>query len=182
MSTITLKEYFARQGSRFTDNDAKIIGPELEKLANGKRATAKDIVESAKENNSPLHTYFEWQDDVAASLYRETQARHMASSITIKIKTVGGEDTEVRAFHAIKIMTTEDEIPIQKSYISLETVAENLDMMGQIVDEARKALSGWKQRHEIYRSMIPAFNQEFTPIIEEINRLEKKTEQLEKAS
>lgn len=181
MSIITLKEYFARQGSRFTDDDAKIIGPELEKLANGKRATAKDIVESAKENNSPLHTYFEWQDDVAAGLYREAQARHMANSITIKVKSNGGEDTEIRAFHAIKIVTVEDE-PKQKNYIPIDRVADDINMIGQVVEEARKALIGWKQRYEMYRSMIPAFNQEFAPIIEAINRLENKEEKLEKAS
>jgi macrodomain Ter protein organizer (MatP/YcbG family) len=181
MSAISLKEYFARQGSRFTDEDAKIIGPELEKLAIEGQTTAHDIVENAKNTDSALHQYFEWADETAANLYRETQARHMANSITIRIKTNEG-DKEIRAFHAIKVVTTEEENQIQKSYISIDKIADNTDMMGQVVEEARKALLGWKERYNIYQSMIPAFKQEFTPVIEAIGKLEKKEEKLKVAS
>jgi hypothetical protein len=172
MSSITLKEYFAKAGSRFTDKDAQVIGPELEKLTEEGRSTAKDIVEVAKDSESVLHPYFEWKDEVAASLYREDQARHMANSITIVVKNGKGEDTEIRAFHAVKVVTSEKE-QAQKSYTSIEKIVENSDMSTQIIEESRKYLLGWQERYDVYRSMIPEFNTEFSSISEEINKLSK---------
>jgi hypothetical protein len=74
----SFKDYFAARGSRFTDKDAKIIGPALENLNAEGKGTAADIVDAARPDDAPLHRYFEWDDGVAAERYRETQARHMA--------------------------------------------------------------------------------------------------------
>jgi hypothetical protein len=72
-------------GSRITDEDAAIIGPELAKIirANQGRWCAADIVEAARDPASPLHPYFEWDKDTAAQLYNEDQARHMTRGIYV---------------------------------------------------------------------------------------------------
>jgi hypothetical protein len=56
---------------------------------------ARDVVEHARADSSPLHKYFEWDDDRAAELWRERQARELISSFTI---TVENYETPVQAF------------------------------------------------------------------------------------
>jgi hypothetical protein len=72
-------------GSRISDEDAQIIGPELARIirANQGRWCAADIVEAARDPKSPLHPYFEWNKDVAAQLYNEEQARRLTRGVYV---------------------------------------------------------------------------------------------------
>lgn len=68
------KEYTAVPGSGFTEQDAQIIGPELERLAGLGVTTPDGIMDAAQDEASPLHPYFEWDNKAAAAKYREWQA------------------------------------------------------------------------------------------------------------
>jgi hypothetical protein len=59
------------------------------------------IVERAASESHPLHGFFEWRDDVAASKYRIAQAYGLIRRVTIKFASE--ESTgEVRAWHSAK--------------------------------------------------------------------------------
>lgn len=45
----------------------------------------KDVVAFAKPEDSPLHGFFEWDDDVAAEQYRLGQARQLIGRIKIEV-------------------------------------------------------------------------------------------------
>jgi hypothetical protein len=47
------------------------------------KATPCMVVEAAKDETSPLHSYFCWDDTEAAKRYRLDQARHLIASIEI---------------------------------------------------------------------------------------------------
>src|SRR5689334_20620055 len=99
MTNITIKEYFARDGSGFSKKDAEKIGPVLYELSTRGAVTARDVVDAARSKNSPLHPYFEWDDKVAADQWRVHDARRMLGSIRIKYLDGGGITTkEARAF------------------------------------------------------------------------------------
>lgn len=84
MTLVTLREYFAAAGSRYSADDAKVIGPELERLAGpGDELVPGAIVHAASDPISPLHRYFEWDDTKAARRFRLAQANDMKRSILI---------------------------------------------------------------------------------------------------
>ena len=58
----------------FDDKQAQIYGEELMRIAKklGRMPTLKEILESAKDKNSPLHDYFEWDDRKAAEKYKQS--------------------------------------------------------------------------------------------------------------
>src|SRR3954451_3006050 len=85
---ITVREYFSAQNDLYSKTDAKQVGPELERLAAAGKSKPRDIVEAARPEASPLHRYFEWNDQRAAEGFRQMQAGRMAR--TIRVYTVAG--------------------------------------------------------------------------------------------
>lgn len=59
------------------DHEAAIVA--LDTLADrfGGAVSPRDVVDAAKPNDSPLHPYFEWDDDKAADNWRLDQARRL---------------------------------------------------------------------------------------------------------
>lgn len=47
--------------------------------------TAEEVVRRAKSKRSPLHKFFEWEDEVAAHAYRIEQARELIRSFKIRV-------------------------------------------------------------------------------------------------
>jgi len=60
---------------------------ELERLtqAHGGMLTPEDVVNAAKPKSSLLHNWFQWDDTVAAHLYRLDQARQLIKVVHISI-------------------------------------------------------------------------------------------------
>lgn len=74
------------EGARFQAGkhpDANIVGAHIEMLR-GKfkgELTPEDILVDAKHDNSPLHSFFEWDDSAAAHQHRLAQARGLIRSV-----------------------------------------------------------------------------------------------------
>ena len=67
--------------------DKKVI-ERLKKLAalGGGTLTPDAVVKDAKSVSSPLHTHFEWDDDVAANKFRLDQARRLIRSVRVDVE------------------------------------------------------------------------------------------------
>lgn len=63
----------------------ELIKARLEHLASSGRLTPAAVVEDAMNEESPLHSYFEWDDNEAARKYRLTQARRLIRSVEVVI-------------------------------------------------------------------------------------------------
>lgn len=171
---MNLKEYFARAGSHFSDQDAQVIGPELERLGDSR---ADEIVNAARSEHSPLHPYFEWDDSIAAEEYRKRQARNMAAAIVVKVVDRRGQPQEVRAFHAVRIeqkpnVNIIEEATTPKHYVPVDKVRNDEELSEQVIAEAKRQLTGWMARYNAYRSLFPAFEQELGQVFEVLNKLE----------
>lgn len=73
-------------GARFQPGataDAKIVGEHLEMLRAQCKGelTPADVLNDARNDNSPLHGFFEWSDGAAAEAYRLQQARGLIRSV-----------------------------------------------------------------------------------------------------
>lgn len=174
MKNMTLREYFAATGSRFTDKDAAVIGPALEELH---MVTATEIVSAARAESSPLHPYFEWRDSVAADLFRQEQARHMARSILVRVVVSPTRTEPVRAFHAVHLVRQPGEPPVaqedsERSYVPVATLQEDPALGQQIVSEAHQQLIGWQRRYSQYRRLLPEFAERFGPLFKVLEGLD----------
>lgn len=74
------------EGARFQPGataDANAIGNHIEMLREQCRGelTPEDILNDARHDNSPLHSFFEWSDTAAAQQYRLQQARGLIRSV-----------------------------------------------------------------------------------------------------
>lgn len=65
---------------------AEVVANELERIRKAKGGlsiTPKTIVQESRSPSSVLHDCFEWDNEIAAELHREYQARHLVKSIVI---------------------------------------------------------------------------------------------------
>jgi hypothetical protein len=106
-----IKEYFAKASNKFTNSDAKIIGPVLGELAEKGPVSARDLLEIAHSTNSPLHTYFEWDDKRAAEAHRLSIAREMVR--TIKVRVIY-DDRKLRQPAAQRISVKSHHLPPER--------------------------------------------------------------------
>ncbi len=173
MSSITLREYFARPGSRFTNEDARLIGPALDRLGAPK---AQDIVDAARNHASPLHPYFEWRDDIAAEEYRKAEARTMARSIVIKVVSDDHQERLTRAFEAVtvnRLPGSSEDAEDSRSYVAYDVIRQSPDLSNQVIQRAKSQLSAWRHAYETYRALYPSFDTTFRDVFDIIHRVEQ---------
>jgi hypothetical protein len=143
-------KYRAKPGSPFTDEDATVIGPVIDALAQespGGVLKPEMVVESARNHNSPIHKYFEWEDTEAARKWRTHQARMMIGSVIITVKTERREP--VRAFY--NIVSEENE----RGYVTHASVMSNEEYRRQIVQNAMRELESWAKKYRTYDELKP---------------------------
>lgn len=155
---VSLKEYFARTGSRFDNKDAQYIGPILEQI--GPKCN-KELVDYARPVGSPLHRYFEWDDSRAAEYYRRLQAGDMVNSIRIRVVSPDGEREETAAFHKVSVTTIDpnDERkdnrgqPLKVS-VSTSRVINEEPMRIEVLSRARAELLAFKRKWASYAELF----------------------------
>jgi len=164
MSQITIKEYFAAAGSRLTDKDARILGPTLVALGEQGEVTAASVVEAARSENCPMHSYFEWDDTKAAGLYREGQASEIIN--TVRVRYVSQDDGMERSTRAYRIVRDKPQA-IQRAsvYLPRETpVFDPNDLMGDALQE----LQQWRLKYRPYAELLGEFKDVAVVILNQI--------------
>lgn len=122
--------------------DAQAAGEELERIRvrqNG-RIESEDVVREARDEASPLHPAFDWNDATAAEKYRVEQAKYLIRSIEIVIDKSGEEQIPIRAFVSVK----RDE---DRSYTSTIHALADPELRAQVVQQAFNELEAWRKRH-----------------------------------
>lgn len=133
--------YQWKQGSHISI-DAQAAGEEMEKLRtlyNG-RLEPQMVVDAARDEQSPLHHHFEWNDKKAAAAYRNDQAGHLIRCITVEVDTGRGERAPVRAFVSVK----RDE---DRCYTSVQHALSDSELRAQVLASAWAELEAWRRRH-----------------------------------
>lgn len=95
--------YEFREGARFQPKavlNAKAVGAHLEMLRQKFKGelTPQDVLDDAKHNNSPLHSFFEWRDGKAATEYRLAQARGLIRAVVAIYKEPDKRPVKMAAF------------------------------------------------------------------------------------
>lgn len=131
---------------------AQVAGERLEKIANkhGGKLHPLHIVADAQSARSPLHPYFEWDNDKAAYLYRIEQARFLIRKLVVA--DIGGNQSEnpIRAFVSI---TTDD----HPSYHGIASVMSDETMRAQLLEKAHVEFHAWRDRYKDLQELAEIF-------------------------
>jgi hypothetical protein len=81
-------------------SDAMVVGNHLELLRKRHKGelTPEDVLADAKGHNSPLHSFFEWDDSEAAHQHRLAQARGLIRSVVAIYTSTNEPARRMKAF------------------------------------------------------------------------------------
>lgn len=116
--------------------DADVAGREIQRIYEEHGAVEPQVlVDESKDERAPLHSLFEWDDDKAANLYRNQQARCIIKNIVIE------EDEERRS-------RTRAFVHVRKGYQPLSVVLESPDKTDELLNQARRDMASFKAKYE----------------------------------
>lgn len=169
MTSISIREYFAEVGSRFTQADARIIGPVLEELGAEGNVTPAEVVEAAQSSNNPLHVYFEWDDPVAARAYRETQAAEMIRVVRVRVVSATA-DQVTRAYHVRRPPGADGEGPAKRS------IRVGDDRVDDLARAALADLEEWAAKYAPHLRLFGRFSDLFRTVASQIGEFKEEYE------
>ncbi len=159
------KVFKAKPGARFSRNKVQAYGEEIERIKakHGiKMLKSQTIVDEARDENSPIHEYFEWDDSKASELYRRQQAVNLINRIVV-VEIKDGEEKEVPFLVNVKIVDADEE---DRGYISFDELIEDELLYDQY-------LNGLIQELITLKAKIKNF-EELMGIYREIDKVQKK--------
>ena len=165
--------------------DAEVAGKALEEIVSRHGVlTPRLVVEESRPPSAPLHDEFEWDDSVAAELYREHQARYIIRSVVVAVPE--REETYVRAFVSVvpnppepqaaaadasgqsESLPCEQTVPVLASeevsgerpapvYVrTMDALADPL-LRRQVLERALKELEAWQRRYSELEELAQLF-------------------------
>ena len=121
---------------------AEVVGKQFEKILEEQGSlTNKNVLESAKDESSPIHEIFEWDDTVAAEKYRLTQATKLITNLQIILET---EEKEIKCRAYVNIANDAKE----GKFIHIESAFQNEDTKDIVLNRAMNELRAFKEKYK----------------------------------
>lgn len=132
---------------------AQLVGEHFEQLEKQQGCiTPKIVLESARSENSVIHSCFEWNDSVAAEKYRESQAGSLIRNLTVKMITPDVEQTEpVRAYVNIKQSSSSE-------FISIHNVLKDEYLAQKMLEQAKSELNAFAKKYSTLQELSKVFD------------------------
>lgn len=172
------KERKGGHGTRMSNRprggaNAQAIGERLEHIMRRKgRLTPQVVVEDAKPKGSPLHDYFEWNNDLAAEQYRTMQAKEIIASVYIvQPSAVASEPVVARAFVSV-------DHNADAHYEPIATVLSDAAMYAQVCRRAHAELVSFQERYADFFSLKQIGEKAAAAVEKELEQAEQRTEQI----
>ena len=136
------------KGSRFK-TDPNVAKAVMDQLSAEGRLSPAELVEVSRPVDAPLHNEFEWDDKVAAQLWREKTGQIMIASIVI-VPDKEEEAQPVRAFFNIERGTHE--------YIPTEIIYSDEAKRARLLDIAKRELLSFKVKYKTLTELAGVMN------------------------
>ena len=149
--------YQWKKGFHNPNVSADVVGTVCQQLESAGNLNAASLVEVSKPVDVPLHSAFEWNDEVASQKWREHQARCIIHSIEVVPEAEDAREP-IRAFFNIKSS--------ENNYLSTQTIIHTPSLMEELLAQAKKELKAFKNKY----NQIEALR----GVIDEIDKLEAK--------
>jgi len=141
--------------SLFKGADPQCVAEEI--LSIGDEPTNREIVEKARDENSAMHVLFEWNNDIAAEKWRETQAGHIMRHLKISYTESSREEDEPET-KTIKPVRLFYGNPTEGSgFVSIMKVMSDADMYHQLLARAKSELNAFREKYKMLKELQPVF-------------------------
>lgn len=152
--------YQWKPGTRLSA-DPQAVGERLEVLQarHGDALTAEQVVEDARDESSPLHPCFEWDDTVAAEEYRKEQARYLLRALIVVSEpeeegaAEGRPAPEGRAHRAYVVVREEDD----DRYVPTVRAMSDEELRNQVLAQALAELRAVQRKYAELRELARVF-------------------------
>ena len=104
------------------------------------------VLDEAKDETSPLHSHFEWDDSVAAEAHRRYQARVLIQRC--KITIVESEPTTIRAF-----VSLQSDREAGGGYRMTTKVMDDAALREELMHDIRLTIARWNQKLNLLDSV-----------------------------
>lgn len=111
----------------------------------------EDVVEFAKDEETALHSRFQWDDDKAAQEYRLWQAREI---IRVSVILLPNTSEPVRAFVSLKADRSKD----AGGYRTIQNVMTDTEMREQLLEQALDDLEYFTRKYQQLKELAPVFD------------------------
>jgi hypothetical protein len=171
VTTVPRATYRPTRGAfNMSQHDAALLGAVITEIVETKGGvTAPDLVEAATPLDSPIRDLFEWDDAVAGQRWRLIQAsyylRHVAVDVVIRPHTPDETTVPVRALHRVNLEINNGPAAEDYRYVPLDVVLTHDEYLGQVIDDARRAMEMFERRFRVYVE-LEAFRSAIKPIVE----------------
>lgn len=131
----------------------KIIVEELERIRTHDRQKMlkpRAVVEAARVKSNPLHTYFEWDNSIAAERYRLDQARDLIVSVQI---TRDGIDNPFQAY----VSLPSSRIRKGGGYHGMADVMSSKELRLEMLKSAMNDLENFQERYRRLEELAEVF-------------------------
>lgn len=158
----------ARYGFDDPTVPAQAVGEHLDRLRERypDGFTRLDVLQSAREPESPIHSLFTWDDRSAANRWRLEQAKNLTRAIMV-VKTEDDDQppVRVRAFVTVEDDDSDEEDspqrragqPRQARYIGVDEALADPVKRRILLDKALVEIRGWRKRYEQLTELASIF-------------------------
>lgn len=123
--------------------DAQVAGEEIERLEQiYGLVKPQHVLEAARDQQSPLHGAFTWDDGKAAEMQRLSEARTLIRCLTIEIVRPKPEPPMVT--RALVLVHSQD----NRGFMPVERAMRLEDTRNEVLQRARQELANWAKRYK----------------------------------
>lgn len=131
---------------------SKIQAEELERIrsAHGGILYPEKVVEAARDENSPLHGAFEWEDTVAAEKYRLSQARYLIRHVRVEIRDPDKpKGILVRKY----VSLSPDRVPGNNAFRHTGDVLSDAELYALMLEDAKNELTAFRKKYGTLKAL-----------------------------
>lgn len=133
----------------------QVVGETVEAIvATHGHCQPSQLVEAARDDASPLHRLFTWDDETAATNWRSHEARRVINSLVITVQT-GGQKLQTPAFISVghRVSTQEE----GEGYRPISVVAHDPLFSQEALGEALSRLRAIRARYNAIEALAPVW-------------------------
>jgi len=150
------KKYSIKRGSRISVN-ADVAGKLLEEIESVHgMVTPELIVKASKRKSSPLYSFFDWDNNLAADKWRLTQAKYLIRSITVIISAPEYTEPQ-RAFVCVSKGYLNGSEREEGTFLTIESAMSDKETRELLVKKALQELKFWKARYQHLKELSSLF-------------------------
>ena len=146
--------YRFKSGAHVKGVSAQVVGEVCADLESNGNLTPRALVDVSRPEDAPLHGQFEWNDEVAAERYRETQAQYLIRSVVVEPKET---KVPVRAFVSVPSQDEgEDEKP-KPTFKRVDHAMQDRGSREYVLAQAFKELASFRLKYIGFSELADVF-------------------------